>query len=173
MFWSTGSLLYHQERCARSVCTPNFFIRINIKFELSMEILWFIYLIFYRSVTLRRDYLISCSMTTFCFLLIPFSTFVPSISSYILSLAFFFSGFFRVYIIVPYLIVTQYFDPVVRNKTSINIWNSIHAMGDVFAILFTYYLLSDLKWSWEASLIANLALYISFSILMYLVTSDI
>ena len=91
----------------------------------------------------------------------------------ILILSLFFSGFFRVYVIVPYLIVTQYFDAADHDKAKISIWYSIQSMGDVFAILFTAYLLQVLEWSWQDCLMANLLVFFVLSILMCLTCEEV
>ena len=101
----------------------------------------FIYLIIWPSANLKKSYLISAVITTFCFLLIPLSPILPLLSKIILVFSFFLAGFCRVYIIVPYLIVSQYFDPVNQDKSAISIWYSIQGMGDVFAIIFTVYVM--------------------------------
>ena len=133
----------------------------------------FIYLIFSPSMALKKDFLISSVITTFCFLLIPLATYISFLSKILLIIAFFFSGFYRVYIIVPYLIVSQYFDPVNKDKAKIAIWYSIQGMGDVFAVLLTVYLTRHLYWSWESALIANIAFFFFFSFLMYIICEEV
>ena len=71
---------------------------------------------------------------------------------------------------VPYMIVIQYFDAAIDNKISINFWCSFSVMGDVTAVLASSFLLNNLGINWKICLYVAIIAFILCVIFQHVTT---
>ncbi len=132
--------------------------------------LGFIFLLFKPTIAPRRDYLINCLICSVSLSIIPLMPFIPKYAQLALVISNLISGFSKAYIIVPYMIVIQYFDPSVQNKKSINFWCSLTGMGGVLSVFCTSYMMNNLSMSWKLSFYVNIGTFLIFTFINHFLT---
>ena len=85
----------------------------------------------------------------------------------------FVSGLSRAYNFIPYLIATQYFDVAGKDKTKLELWDSLAALGDVFAMIGVSYLMYNLHWNWKFCMGLGIVLFLFFSVLVFFMTEEV
>ena len=97
---------------------------------------------------------------TICFIAIVTVT----LSKFTLSFALFLIGYTRSSIMVPYLLLTEYFDSK-KEAHYLNIWVSMIGLGGVSAILLIGFLINFIGLSWRASLMIWVSFFMLFAII--------
>lgn len=115
----------------------------------------------------KRDYMINCIATLFFLSLIPLTPSLISISQPILIISHFFSGFSRAYMVVPYMIVIQYFDAAIKNKIAVNFWCSFSVLGDVTAVIASSFMINNLQINWKLCFYINLLVFLLFALFQH------
>ena len=134
----------------------------------------FVYLIYRPSATPKRDYLRSSIATAIFLGMIPLSVFLTQgLAQFVLSISMFMSGCCRIFIIAPYLIVSQHYDAAGQDKAIINFWYSVQGMGDAFTIILTSFMLVGLDCSWQVSFLINLFFYVFLALVMSAVADEV
>lgn len=131
------------------------------------RILGYVWITFWPTHTPKRDYFFSCIITTLFLTLIPLAPAFSTLSHSMLLIAMTVTGFSRAYILIPNMIMLQYFDARHESdRVLINFWAALSTMGDVLAIIFTSMLLYC-GVSWQACFCCStLVFFICTSVLI-------
>ena len=132
-----------------------------------------IYLMLWPSRYPRRDYFVNAVVIVFFLGMIPAIGIFPSFSQPLLLFGFLISGFSRAYIMMPYVIVSQYFNASGDDKNKMNLWYSLMNLGDAATLLLSSYGLKQLQWKWEVVFSLSILNFLFFSTLMYVNTVEI
>lgn len=116
----------------------------------------------------KRDFMINCIATVIFFSLIPLTPYFMSIAQPILIISQLCTGFSRAYMMVPYIIVIQYFDAAIKNKIAINFWCSFSVLGDVTAVIATSFMLNNFNINWKICLYVCIVVFFIFCLLQHL-----
>lgn len=116
----------------------------------------------------KRDFMINCISTVFFLSLIPLTPFFIKIAQPILIIAQFCSGFSRAYMMVPYMIVIQYYDAAIKNRIAINFWCSFSVLGDVTAVIASSYMLNNLNINWKICMFLSIFVFFVLAVLQHI-----
>ena len=81
------------------------------------------------------------------------------------------SGFTRSSFIIPYLVVSQYFDAGGEDKTLMEFWFNCTSLGDVFALLGMSLLLK--YFNWKVSFAISIVIVLLLAVGMFLLTDEV
>lgn len=123
--------------------------------------------------TPRRDFLINSLICALSLTLIPLTQYFQSYAQLTLILSNLISGFSRSYMIVPYMIIIQYFDAAIQNKIAINFWCSFSVLGDVLAVFCTSYMLNNISMDWKVCFYVNIGTFMFFIFVNHIATEQI
>lgn len=136
------------------------------------KLIGYLYLTFKPATAPKKDFFKHCIFATFMLSLVPLSPFIPQFSSLVLILAMLLSGISRAYLIIPNMIMLQYFN--INNEIDsifINFWTALSTMGDVLAITFVS-LLMNAKINWKICFGLTLAIFFICSIILFVLADE-
>lgn len=129
----------------------------------------YLYLTFYPSQTPKRDFFKHCIFATLCLSFISLIVYFPfSLQKLVLTSTLFLSGISRSYLIVPNMIMLQYFNVKnINDKLYINLWIALSGIGDVISIIFVSLLLKA-GFGWRTCFGLTLTAFVICSVVLYL-----
>lgn len=133
------------------------------------RIIGYIFLTVYPIRTPKKDFFKMCIATSLFLTLIPLASTFPKISHLMLAIGMILSGISRAYILIPNMIMLQYFD--VHQNTDrilINFFAALSTMGDVFAIVITSIFIS-FGISWKACFVFSLVVFFVCTVFLTLI----
>lgn len=129
----------------------------------------YLFMTFYPTTTPKKDFLKNCIFTVFFLALIPLSSKFVGSCNWMLLVSMLCSGFSRAYVLVPNMIMLQYFDAKdSSDRIYINFWAALGTMGDVIAIVFTSLLVS-LGVVWEVCFCLSIGTFFICSFILVMV----
>ena len=118
--------------------------------------------------TPKKTYFILCIIATISFGLVPlFSTF-EGVSYFLLSILLLISGFARSSLMVPYLVVCQYFEASGKDKNSIQFWLSSLSFGEIVGMMGMWILFKF--FNWKVSFLVAVLVFLLLAVAMNLLT---
>ena len=118
--------------------------------------------------TPKQTYFILCLVTTISLGLVPlFSTF-EGVSFFLLSLLLLISGFARSSLMVPYLVVSEYFEASGKDKNSIQFWLSSVGLGEIAGLVGMWVLFKF--FNWKVSFLIAVLVFLLLAVAMNLLT---
>ena len=118
----------------------------------------------------KRDFMINCLATALILSLIPLTPLFIKYCQPALIIIHLCSGFSRAYMMVPYMIIIQYFDAGIKNRIAINFWCSFSVLGDVTAVLASSFMLNNMGMNWKSCFYVSLAAFLVFFLFQHLTT---